>query len=120
MFQQKILYLRKSDSMTKHNRILSEIRRLTHFLFENLPASVYLYGSRARGDAEDNSDWDILIVTDDSISTSESFEKYAYPFTEMGWHLGAQITPLLYTKSEWNAECNTAFYINVNNEAIQL
>lgn len=70
--------------MTRHNRILKEIKSLAHKLFANLPVSVYLYGSRARGDSEGNSDWDILIVTDDSISSNDAYEKFAYPFTEIG------------------------------------
>lgn len=106
--------------MTRQNKILREIKNLARRLFSNLPASAYLYGSRARGDAGDNSDWDILIVTDDSIDKNSAFEKFAYPFTEIGWRLGEQITPLLYTHSEWDAERNTSFYLNVQNEAILL
>ncbi len=106
--------------MTRQNRILEEIKRLAYRLFANLPASAYLYGSRARGDAGVNSDWDILIVTDDSLSASDAFEKFAFPFTEIGWRLGEQITPLLYTRSEWEAERNTSFYHNVQNDSIRL
>lgn len=106
--------------MTRHNRILNELKRLANVIFANLPASAYLYGSRARGNSETDSDWDILIVTDDSISNKDAFEKFAYPFTEIGWRLGEQITPLLYTKSEWNAERDTAFYHNVQTDAIRL
>lgn len=106
--------------MTTHNTILQELRRLAHSLFANLPVSAYLFGSRARGDADANSDWDILIVADDSVSSQDAFERFAYPFTEIGWRLGEQITPLLYTRSEWNAERHTAFYLNVQNDAIQL
>lgn len=106
--------------MTRHRRVLSEIRRLARELFANLPASAYLYGSRARGQAQSDSDWDILILADDSLSTEDSYERLAYPFTEAGWRLGEQITPLLYTTSQWEAERNTAFYINVQNDAIRL
>jgi predicted nucleotidyltransferase len=106
--------------MTHHNRILGEIRRLAQQLFANIPASAYLYGSRARGDADDDSDWDILIVTDDSVSAKDAFEKFAFPFTEIGWQLGEQITPLLYTRSEWDAERNTSFYLNVKQDSIPL
>lgn len=91
---QKILH------MTRHNKILSEIKELASQLFANLPASVYLYGSKARGDYGTNSDWDLLIVTDDAVDKKDAFEKFAYPFTEIGWRLGEQITPLLYTRSE--------------------
>lgn len=106
--------------MTRQNSILKEIKILANRLFANLPAHVYLYGSRARGDARENSDWDLLIVADDSIFTNNAFERFAYPFTEIGWRLGEQITPLLYSKSEWNAARNTAFYLNVQNDAILL
>lgn len=106
--------------MTHHKRILNAIRILANKLFANTNTSLYLYGSRARGDANKESDWDLLIVADDSINTNDAYDKYVFPFTEMGWSLGEQITPLLYTKKEWNEERNTAFYINVKNEAIQL
>lgn len=106
--------------MTRHNNILAEIKQLAHQLFANLPASVYLYGSRARGDNTKDSDWDLLIVTDDSLGNKDAFEKYAYPFTEIGWRMDEQITPLLYTRSEWNAQRDTAFYLNVLNDAILL
>lgn len=106
--------------MKSPDNILSEIKKLAHRLFAGFPISIYLYGSRARGDAETHSDWDLLIVTDDSIDKTDAFEKFAYPFTEIGWRLGEQITPLIYTRSEWHAERNTAFYLNVQTDAIQL
>ncbi len=87
-------------------------------MFVDQRGSVYLYGSRARGNASENSDWDLLIVTDDSISTKDSFERFAFPFAEIGWKYGAQITPLLYSKSEWEAESGTSFHQNVESEAI--
>jgi len=106
--------------MNSHNKILSEIKSLAHRLFSDLPASVYLYGSRARGEATIDSDWDVLIVADDSVDTKDAFEKYVYPFTEIGWKLGEQIIALLYTKSEWDAERDTSFYLNVQRDAILL
>lgn len=106
--------------MTKHNRVLKEIKGLAKQLFANIPVSAYLFGSRARGEFGMNSDWDILIVADDALDSSHFYEKYAYPFTEIGWLLGEQITPLLYTRSQWEAEKDTAFYLNVNNDAIAL
>lgn len=93
---------------------------MAHDLSADNPISVFLYGSRARGESDVKSDWDILILTEDILPAKESYEKYAFPFTEIGWKLGEQITPLLYTKSEWAAENNTAFYFNVIKDAIRL
>lgn len=106
--------------MTDSNKILSEIRKLAHKIFASIPGSVYLYGSRARGENHADSDWDILILTDEAIGKKDAFERFAYPFTEIGWRLGQQITPLLYSRKEWEAESGTAFYNNVSNDAILL
>lgn len=105
----------------KSNTVFIEIKKLAHKLTKRWPGlSVYLYGSRARGDYSEGSDWDLLIVNDSSISSFEDFEELAFPFAEIGWIYGEQITPLLYTKSEWESQCFTDFYNNVKTEGILL
>ena len=44
---------------------------------------LYLYGSRARGDWHDGSDWDLLLILDKPRLEHEDFNKYSYPFVEM-------------------------------------
>ena len=79
-----------------------------------------IYGSRARGTATESSDWDILVITDDNLASNDSFKQFAFPFAEIGWKYGEQITPIHYTRSQWNAQSNTAFHINVTSESIRL
>ncbi len=43
-----------------------------------------------------------------------------YPLTKLGWDIGAEINPILYTKKEWEASRNTPFYHNVIKDAIAL
>lgn len=100
--------------------IREEMRSLAKRMFGNREANVFLYGSRARGTARPDSDWDILIITNNEESSSDDFERYGFPFAEIGWHHGAQITPLLYTRRQWEAEKDTAFYHAVESEAIPL
>ena len=104
--------------MSNGDVVLTELRRLANSLFANRDVHAYLYGSRARGDASNNSDWDILIIANDDIK--DGFEVLAFPFAEAGWRLGEQITPLLYSKSEWRAEKHSAFYENVITDSIPL
>ncbi len=109
--------------MKRKDKIIREISRVAKKLFGDGGGQVYLYGSQARNDASPQSDWDLLVLTDDSKemdSDEDRFVKFAFPFAEIGWRLGAQITPIHYTRSEWEAQRNTLFFINVTSEAILL
>lgn len=114
------MYICKKDYMMQNDKVIDELKRLSSRMSEGRLMRVYLYGSRARMDSREDSDWDILVVTDDGLADGRSFERYAFPFAELGWRLGEQITPLLYTQSEWEAESNTPFYENVTKDAIAL
>lgn len=82
--------------------------------------TVLLFGSRVRGTAREDSDWDLLVVTDDEISREDNFREFAFPFAELGWRLGEQITPLHYTRSEWESFSGTYFYENVVSNSLVL
>lgn len=79
-------------------------------------SNVWLYGSRARGDAQIDSDWDILVLMDKEGIAKEDFEKFSYPLIEYGWHFGADLSPQLYTKKEWEAMRITPYYQNVEHD----
>ena len=79
-------------------------------------SSLYLYGSRARGDFHEGSDWDLLLLLDKIQLTNEDFDKYSYPFVEMGWDIGEDIRPHAYTKDEWFNGPHAMFYYNVEEE----
>ena len=79
-----------------------------------------LYGSRARGDARNDSDWDILILLDKDKLEQTDYDKVSYPFVLLGCDLGTEINPILYTKKEWESYNLTPFYENVNRDGISL
>ena len=79
-----------------------------------------LYGSRARGDARMNSDWDILILLDKDNLTQSDYDTVSYPFVLLGCDLGAEINPILYTKKEWESYSFTPFYENVKRDGINI
>lgn len=81
---------------------------------------IILFGSRARGNASEDSDWDLLILLDKPKIESMDFERVAYPLCELGWKEGEQFSPKLYTMKEWKKRSFTPFYKNIEKEGIEL
>ncbi len=79
-----------------------------------------LYGSRARGDARKDSDWDILILLDKDTLDQSDFDNVSYPFVLLGCDLGQEINPIMYTTKEWESFRITPFYENVTRDGIVL
>ena len=80
----------------EQEHILAAIRKC---LAKNLPASgkAILFGSQARGTARDDSDWDILIILDKEELLPSDYDNVTYPLTELGWELGKEINPVMYS-----------------------
>lgn len=106
--------------MTRRNRLI--IDQLRHVARETAPKGsiVLLFGSRARGEARKDSDWDILIVLPKQRLQQSDYDQVSFPFVELGWTIGEQINPIMYTKQEWEANSITPFYDNVQHDAISL
>ena len=77
---------------------------------------VWLYGSRARGDAHEDSDWDILILLNKPFITSQDEDDIAYPFVVTGWKNDMAVSPQLYTFEEWAARSFTPYHKNVEHD----
>ena len=99
----------------KHNLTL---RSLHNVAGNVLPAgsAMWLYGSRARGDEREDSDWDLLLLINKDKIEREDFDRYSYPIIEYGWQHGADLSPQMYTKKEWEAMRITPYYQNVEND----
>lgn len=79
-------------------------------------SKIWLYGSRARGEARADSDWDILVLIDKPKIEEDDFEKFSYPFIELGWTFGADVSPQMYTRKEWEAMHITPYYQNIEQD----
>jgi Nucleotidyltransferase domain. len=88
---------------------------------KTLPANstLLLYGSRARGDNRPDSDWDLLILLDKPKLVAEDYD-VAYPFRELGWDIGEEISPHVYTKKQWGEWTFLPYYKNVERDKIVL
>jgi len=97
------------------------VRKVKHILDNVAPnARILLYGSRARGDAKFDSDWDLLVILDKPKIEPADYELVSYPIYELGWETEEQFSVKLYSKAEWEKRSFTPFYKNVEKEAVIL
>jgi predicted nucleotidyltransferase len=78
-------------------------------------SALYLYGSRARGDYKEDSDWDLLLLIDKK-DDSDDFNKYAYPIMKRGFDLWQYFSVHTYSKDEWYNGPHAMFYYNVEQD----
>jgi len=105
--------------MTKKDLILS---RIVGAINETAPDSeVYLYGSRARGNAKKNSDWDLLILLNLQPLSFDFEIKIMDTFYDVEIETGEIISPLIYSKNDWiQKHSSTPLFENIGKEGIRI
>lgn len=100
------------------DRVINSIKQIAK---ATLPknSTLLLYGSRARGDNRQDSDWDLLILLDKPQLNANDYG-VAYPFRALGWEIGEDINPSLYTKKQWDTWTYLPYYKNVEKDKIVL
>ena len=84
-------------------------------------AKIYLYGSRARNETKQLSDWDILILLKQDNITSALERKINYPLYDIEFETNEIISPMIYSLNEWETKYKiTPYYQNVMKERIEL
>ena len=102
----------------KEEEVIRKIRETSHKVVPP-DGQVWLYGSRARGDAHEDSDWDILILLNKPKLDADDYG-VAYPFRELGWDIGEEINPTLYSKQQWDTWTYLPYYKNVERDKLVL
>lgn len=82
-------------------------------------SQVAIFGSRARGDARPDSDWDlhILIPGEEKLPWSR-WDTYAWPFAEIGLQYDEIVNPRLYSFAGWLKRSFLPFFKNVEKDSI--
>lgn len=101
----------------KIKRILLELKTKLDGLYGARLKGVYLFGSYARNEADEESDVDILIVLDRVDSYSEEITRSSEIISEISLKYGITLSRVFASERQW-LEDPTLFFLNVREEAI--
>lgn len=84
-------------------------------------ADVFLYGSRARGDFNEESDWDILILTQREVKKLKEQAVYRAALLEVMDTTQQVISCVIRNKDDWHAHhVQTPFYKALEKESVPI
>ena len=78
---------------------------------------LYLFGSRVRGDADEESDMDVLVVLDRIEEYVGEIERTGEVFAELSLALGVSLSRVFVTEAAWRSSTSN-FLSNVRAEAV--
>jgi|ERR1039457_7116174 predicted nucleotidyltransferase len=106
--------------MTDHEKEVTE--RIKAKIMEKDPtAEVILFGSHARGDANKDSDWDILILVNIKNFEKDMERAYRDPITAIEVDIEESIQTIIIPKDDWESRhVPTPFYQNIKKQGILL
>ena len=100
----------------RYDKVTSLIREKAK---EILPmgSSVTLFGSRARGDAREDSDWDIhILVPGPERIDPDEMTDYVMAFDELGWDNNEEINTIVHTYAGWEKRKCVLLFYNIRDE----
>jgi predicted nucleotidyltransferase len=106
-------------NMSNKATILKKITELATIKFPD--SEIYLYGSRARGDANKISDWDLLILLHSKNISFDLETSLMDEFYELELETGEIFSPLIYSKYDWSINhISTSLFQNIQKEGIRI
>lgn len=98
--------------------ILSQIKQVV--LAVDAEAELILFGSRARGDYKEDSDWDVLVLSENKVD-GELKRKISDSIFDISLNHSAAISTLVVNKNNWYKKYSGyPLFFEVKKEGIQL
>jgi predicted nucleotidyltransferase len=105
--------------MPTQDMILPKVKQLVHEIEPD--AEIILYGSRARGDASPDSDWDFLILVNGPVDADRT-DRIRHTLYELEWDMGEVLSSIVRDRTEWQTPLYqaTSLYQAVQAEGVTL
>ena len=124
IFQDNIVLTKKDKKIrfeamkATKEEILSRIKRSVNEI--DPQSEIILFGSKARGDDRDDSDWDLLILIPSQVDLTVE-QKFRHKLFELELEYGQAFSTFVYSRSDWDNKLRiTPLYKNVEREGIRI
>ncbi len=83
-------------------------------------AEVFLFGSRARNEEHNESDGDLLVLTNKPVTLKEE-QSFRHKLVDVELEVEQSFSVFVYNKNDWNTKHSvTPFYQNINQDLYRL
>jgi predicted nucleotidyltransferase len=96
-----------------------ELRRILQRLYGPRLQRLVLFGSQARGDANQESDVDVLVVLEGQVSAAEEIERTGQAATELSLKHGIALSCVFVSADRFVRE-NSPLLLNVRREGVRV
>lgn len=101
----------------RKQHILQMIRQKVNELDNT--AEVILYGSRARGDNKQDSDWDVMILLNRKNVDKKVEQTFRHHLFDIELEIGVPVSVFVYSKSDWEGKYSiTPLFQSIKKEGI--
>ena len=99
--------------------VLKEIKRTLQKIYGKRLKKIILYGSYARGEANENSDLDLLVVLKEMENICEELDRISRPLGEIDLKYDT-LTSIIPVKAEDFEQKNFPLFLNARREGIEI
>jgi predicted nucleotidyltransferase len=97
--------------------LLAELKAGLRTLYGERLKGLYLFGSYARGEADEDSDVDVLIVLDRVDRYAEELDRTSELVSRVSVEYGVSVSRVFASERQWR-EAQTMFFLNVREDAV--